>query len=432
MTRGSGDGGRSNRDIGARLPHPAASDALVLLFAVVLAGYVAARAPLGIDYGPDVRAVDTARPQIDALARLDFGTFVREQSPLGPVSLVARAPFAVFAPASDQQARYRLGSFVCLLALALVAVGASRWLQRRGSPRWHAALAAAVVFFAPAVHQALVWGHPEELWTTALVLCAVLAAATGRWKIAAVAVGLAIGSKSWALMALPALALMHGHIRGGVDRSASRAYRAAGALRFTALAVLVAAACTAPLALADTSAFRSALSRANATAAVQPMDVWWRGSSRQVQIDLGGRPESIHRPKLAPAIEHAIRPALLALALVIALFAARRGPMGPEDALLVLALTMLARCLFDPGDQSYYHVPFVAALALWEAARRRPPVLALVASILMSTAVLRAVNSSLDSINVEYLAWSLPLLVYLTVELIRVRPPSLLHDVGPT
>ena len=78
----------------------------------------------------------------------------------------------------------------------------------------------------------------------------------------------------------------------------------------------------------------------------------------------------------------------------------RRGPRravvvrgGPErnrdDVLGVLALAFLLRCMLDPWNLVYYHLPLVVALAAWEARRGRDlPVL----SIVVNAAVLAHVR----------------------------------------
>ena len=57
---------------------------------------------------------------------------------------------------------------------------------------------------------------------------------------------------------------------------------------------------------------------------------------------------------------------------------AARGHDRPrEDALALFALLALERCLLDPWNLGYYHLPLVLALVAWETEKRRPPVIAL-------------------------------------------------------
>lgn len=369
---------------------------------LALCAVIAARAPLGIDYGPVLGEADNARPQIDALARLHVHDFFAQQSPLGPVSLVARAPFAAVASADDELARYRLGAFPCLLTLGLAALALAAATRRRGSPWWHAGLVVGVVMLTPPVDQALMWGHPEEMLTTGLLIVAALLASASMAIAAGVVLGLAVATKAWALVAaLPIVFL-----------AAQRARRVAVPAAITALVLI------APLALANTSAFRRAAHRANTTAAVKPMDVWWLTSTRRVSVDAAGQQRSVRRPKLPHLVNRWMHTAILLIAAAIAL-AARRRLTSLPNVLLALALILLLRCLLDPGDQTYYHVGFIAALAGWEGTSRRPPLLALGASVLLSSRALRTVDSDPDQINVLYLAWSVPLAAFLALRLRR-------------
>jgi hypothetical protein len=52
-----------------------------------------------------------------------------------------------------------------------------------------------------------------------------------------------------------------------------------------------------------------------------------------------------------------------------------------QDALALLALLFLTRCLLDPSNHVYYQVPFVIAVAAWEGLSNRAPVLALLATL---------------------------------------------------
>ena len=45
----------------------------------------------------------------------------------------------------------------------------------------------------------------------------------------------------------------------------------------------------------------------------------------------------------------------------------------PDDALALLALLFLVRCLVDPVDNASYHVPFLLSLLAWEGLVRRRP-----------------------------------------------------------
>ena len=82
----------------------------------------------------------------------------------------------------------------------------------------------------------------------------------------------------------------------------------------------------------------------------------------------------------------------------------------PDDALGLLALLFLLRCLLDPVDNAYYHVPFLLSLTAWEGLVRRGPPLV---SILSSVTIYYAINKAgwTDDLvlrNALYLAATLP------------------------
>ena len=118
---------------------------------------------------------------------------------------------------------------------------------------------------------------------------------------------------------------------------------------------------------------------------------------------------------LPSSLGHLTHPlvALLAVA-AFAAYAFRRRGADPEEALQLLALVLLARCVFDPLTYSYHHAPFLVALAVYEGLRRRVPVLTGVAfaALLAMTYVIAPMHDA-TLLNVFYLAWSLPLLAAL-------------------
>jgi hypothetical protein len=106
------------------------------------------------------------------------------------------------------------------------------------------------------------------------------------------------------------------------------------------------------------------------------------------------------------------RELVVLLAAVLALPLARRPERTTEECLALLALAFLVRCLLDPNDHVYYHVPFVIALLAWEARTRDAPVLALLATGLLWL-VFHTV-SGVAGLSVQfatYVAVTLPVLV---------------------
>jgi hypothetical protein len=160
----------------------------------------------------------------------------------------------------------------------------------------------------------------------------------------------------------------------------------------------------APMVLADTDAFRAAARGANEIHRVRPLSLWW--------LPWHG--------DLPAAVDQAVRPALAGLSVLLALVARRRGRLALEPLLALLALVFLLRCVLDPGDNAYYHVPFLAALASWELLdRRRPPVLAFAGGLLLTARFLGELGTDNDLRSAVYLAWSLPLAGHLALALWR-------------
>lgn len=367
--------------------------ALAALGAVAAASaWAAAGTPLGNDYLQAGPGADDAGPQIDALIHGDLSRFFSEQSFLGPVSLVLRAPFAALG-GDDFLAQYRFGVFPCMLALGIVALALAYLAVERGAKTWHGAILIAVVMFAGPAANALRAGHPEELLTAALVLAAALTAARGKENATAVLAGTAIATKPWAALALVPIAL-----------ATTRPLRTLFTSAATGVLLL------APMALANTDAFRDATRAANDIHRIRPLSVWWLLKS---DGDLPG------------AVETGIRPALLAVSALLAWAAARRGTLTLERLLALLAFVFLLRAALDPGDNAYYHVPFIAALGSWElVAARRPPVLAFAAGLLLTDTFLGQLGTDNDVRSIVYLAWVLPLGAYIATRVAPARDPA--------
>jgi hypothetical protein len=114
---------------------------------------------------------------------------------------------------------------------------------------------------------------------------------------------------------------------------------------------------------------------------------------------------------------------VIALALGLSLFFwLRRRGFVPADTLGLLALLLLLRCLLDPMNNDYYHVPFLTFLIAWEGIRVRGlPVLSLFAAAAL-WATTRSQWLSPESLgeqfylvnNVFYLVCMVPLACWLT------------------
>jgi hypothetical protein len=106
----------------------------------------------------------------------------------------------------------------------------------------------------------------------------------------------------------------------------------------------------------------------------------------------------------------------------------RRGPR--TDALLLLALLLLVRCVLDPWNVLYYHLPLVVALLAWEVLDgRRIPVLSLATTGAVWLTFSTYDTAYSDGPWLAYLAWTLPLAAHLSWRLYRPALPRLAQPV---
>lgn len=327
-------------------------------------------------------------------------------------SFVVRAPF-VFLPrlwGGGELAVYRSLAVPCLLAGAALGV----WLCARMRAERRTWLARATVLALcvanPLSYRALEIGHPEELLAAVLCVAAVLAAGARRTLWAAVLLGLAVATKTSALVAVaPVVAVLD-----------------ARRVRALLVAAAVAVAILAPLAGAGAAA-RSGAPVTTANAIFQPWQVWWwAGSHGHVVRGTDGQVKPGYRtaPAWISSLAHLLI-VLVALPLALA-WRRRRGP--PADALLLLALVFLLRCMLDPWNNVYYAIPFVLALLAWEALERELPVATLCATVVLWVVfqeLPRRVGA--DAQSAAYLACALPAVAALAT---RLYAPALWRRLG--
>ncbi len=205
--------------------------------------------------------------------------------------------------------------------------------------------------------------------------------------------------------------------------------------------VCLASACAAsalvlaPLALAGrafaTAVSKTAMVSTTASSQIfQPWQLWWFLGRHAGLIRQEGTPLPGYRtgPAWTSALSH---PLILAAGLTAAVtlwLVRRRGTGSNEatasgvtasDALLLLALVLLLRCVLDTWDTGYYMLPFSIALLSWETiARRRAPILTL-AVVIAPWLALARLSSDLtpDGQAALFLAWTLPLAGALTLRL---------------
>ena len=103
-----------------------------------------------------------------------------------------------------------------------------------------------------------------------------------------------------------------------------------------------------------------------------------------------------------------------------ALFWRKHPSPSATTALQLVALVFLLRCLLDPLAISYHHVPFLLALTAAEALRRRATSYLALTVAAISLAMTKALaTASPDTLSRVYLAWALPVALYLAWTLSR-------------
>jgi hypothetical protein len=305
-------------------------------------------------------AGDNAGPAITALAHGHLGALAADQPLMGLTSILLRAPIVALTDLLGGGALlgYRAGAFACLLpAILLVA-----WMiSRRGvgsGERLAAGLAAIVVLGGPATVQAIHLGHPEEVLACVLMTGSVLAASKGRGTSAAVLLGLAVGTKQWALLAAPCVLFALPERR----------------LATAAKAGVVALLTSAMLPLADPTAFARADSIIGGMRFTDPFSLWWPlGSSYPIPAHATAAPIA-HLLPLGLTRSVASASAMLLALAGVWMYARRRGADasgGGIDALALLALMGLVRCVCDPDPLLYNFVDVLIPLAVWESVTQR-------------------------------------------------------------
>jgi Glycosyltransferase family 87 len=273
-------------------------------------------------------------------------------------SVLLRAPFAFLGKelVGGQHAIFRLGALACVLATVAAAMPLVRTMRESGRPPLARIALIALFLLTPAVLDAIFFGHPEEGLGAALCLGSVLCAASGRSEFAGGLLGLAIINKPWGVLAiLPALL------------AAPR-----GRLRLLGVAGLIAGGWTAATYAGSPSNFRHSLRTSSSAVVAHPQDLWW--PLARLHVAAGTTPW-YSPPALIGA--HARMLAVL-VSMPLAVPIARRRERTVDDAIALLALLFLLRCVLDPSNHVYYQVPFVLALAAWEARTRGTPLLSLV------------------------------------------------------
>jgi hypothetical protein len=380
-----------------------AGTAIVLLF---LAAAVTAEA--GLDYFID------AGDAIDALVRGDWTAFFANQPLMGGFSLFVRAPFVALVFHGSEATVYWAGSVPCVLGLLALCAWLLREMRRAGRSETERAMVGVALILSPLAVRALHWGHPEELLGAALCVGAVIAAARGRWMLAGLMLGCAIATKQWAVLAfLPALIATPARMR----------------VRLVSATAIVALALTVPMFAGNPGRFMEiqrsvsdgphrALGDAGGPSRpvshVTPTNIFLP-TSHEVDTDRG--PIHVQDSRIGRVAHPLIILVALPLTLLLWRRRASAGAVELRDALLLLALLFLTRCVFDPMSLDYYHVPFLTALgAAGALGGIREARLALLATAGLALAFALPADSIYElsryavARNVVYLGVTLPLL----------------------
>jgi hypothetical protein len=307
-------------------------------------------------------------------------------------SVLLRAPGALLGKllVGGRLAEFRFGALGSMLAVGGLGLWLARGMRAKGRPRVGRAAVVGLCVIAPALLDAIFFGHPEEPLGAALCVGAVLIAGSDRPVLAGVVLGLAIINKPWGVFAVPAVLLA----------------APGGRARIAGAAGMVAALWFAAAYLAAPGHFAHSLSALSPVA--HPEELWW--PLAHLSAPPGVTP-SYYLPDLVNA--HARELAVI-VAVGLSLPLARRSDRTMEDCLALLALVFLVRCVLDPNDHVYYHVPFLIALVAWEARTRGAPVLALLTTGLLWL-VFHTV-SGMAGVNVQFAAYAavtVPLIVVL-------------------
>jgi hypothetical protein len=286
---------------------------------------------------------------------------------------------------------FRLIAVPGLVALAFLAVTLARRARRPG-------LVIALVAGAPLALRALQAGHPEELLATAAAVGAVLLAREDRPTLAALLLVGAVAAKQWAVLAIgPAILAAPRH-----------------QLRLA----LIAGAGTA--AVIGAQMLYHPLSGATLTSTgdqFHPHQIWWPfGVDAPAAFTAAG-----HGVKTSPEwLRPITHPLIVVLALPLTALAWGRT----KDALALLALLFLLRCVLDPWNLVYYHLPLAVALVAWEVrANREWPILALAVNAAAWVSFVTYDERTTNRPFLLYMAWALPLAAYLAHRLYVRRAP---------
>ncbi|NUU17664.1 hypothetical protein HP550_10440 [Cellulomonas humilata] len=243
---------------------------------------------------------------------------------MGPLDLVLVGGVALTADAVGISAAFLVAAVQAVLVLALAQAVAARAARRAGTDplavRW---LVTAVLLGSGVMAEATLMGHLEELALGLLLALAAFEAADGRRWSVGVLLGLAIGTKLWAVLGMPLVLLGR---------------RWPTAMARAVLAVAIGLGLYAPFALwGDLRTFDFA---------------WTVSSTSTVALVAGSLATSGWALRVAQTAVVGLIGAVLAL-------------RPRVDPLAVVVAILAARLLLDPLRLPYYPGPLLVVLVLW-------------------------------------------------------------------
>jgi hypothetical protein len=341
-------------------------------------------------------------PGYDALMGGDLGPFLERLPGYSGFVVVVGAPAALLSDlfGGAETMVFRLTAAPGLLALGAVGVAVAGPVRAAGNRRWPVFL----VFAAGGVLalESLRFGHPEDLLATGAAVGAVLAARGGRITWASVLIVGAVVAKQWAVLAILPAAL-----------AAPR-----GGLRIAAAGV----AGTVLLLFLQTEHGGAVHGTITHTGTLfHPHQIFWPfGIPATPEFTAAGHGTRMGPEWLSPLTRPLIVGSGAGVALLWWLLGGRAR--NRDDVLGVLALAFLLRCMLDPWDLVYYHLPLVVSLAAWEARRGRDlPVLSVAVSAACWMSFVVYEERSGYGPYAAYLIWAVPLAIGLAVALLRPR-----------
>lgn len=339
-------------------------------------------------------------PAYEALMGGDGGSFLDLLPGYSGFVTIVGAPAALLTGAlgGAETMVFRLTAAPGMIALAAVGVAIAGPVRAAGNRAWPLFLvlgAGGALAF-----ETLRAGHPEDLLATGAAVGAVLVARAGRTGWASFLIVAAVVSKQSLVVAvLPAaMAAPHGGLR----------IAAAGLIGTAALVGL------------QTQAGGGAHGAITNTGLLfHPHQLFW-------PFGVPATPEFIaagHGTRMGPEwLAPLTRPMVVGTAFVLSAAWWLRSGNGRnrDDVLGLLALVLLLRCMLDPWNLVYYHLPLVVALAAWEARRGRDlPVLSLATTAACWLTFVIYDERTGNGPFFAYLAWTIPLAAGLAIALFR-------------